>query len=73
LKIFTISTNNPISRVKVAKVLGHLLGFLGFGTSGACAWLSLWKTKEGPQKKKKKKTRMRSKYGIYLVPSLVWQ
>ncbi len=33
---FNISTNNPIGRVEVAKVLGHLLGLLGFGTSGVC-------------------------------------
>jgi hypothetical protein len=51
LKIFIISSNNPISSVEVVKVLGHLLGFLGFGTSGVCAWLVLWK------KKKKKKNK----------------
>jgi len=47
-------------------VLGHLLGFLGFGTSSVCDWLVLWKTKEG-KKKKQKKTKDEEK--IWDIPS----
>jgi hypothetical protein len=52
LKNSNISTNNPISRVEVAKVRGHLLGFLGFGTSDVCV-LGLFCGKQKKEKKKK--------------------
>jgi len=53
LKNFNISTNNPISRVEVAKVLGHLLlGFLGFGTSGV--WLACFVENKRRGEKKRK-------------------